>query len=63
MTDLPDFEQSLMTALRAAVEFRDDAPANPAFPASNAAELRTRFDIPLEENGRAEDKGNKPHFL
>ena len=53
MTDLPDFEQSLMTALRAAVEFRDDAPANPAFPASNAAELRTRFDIPLEENGRA----------
>ncbi|MDA9050036.1 aminotransferase class V-fold PLP-dependent enzyme [Pseudomonadales bacterium] len=52
MTDLQDFEQSLMTALRAAVTFRDEAPAIPAFPASSATELRARFDIPLDDSGR-----------
>jgi len=52
VTDLTDFEQSLTAALRAAVEFRDDAPSIPAFPPSSAAELRTRFDIPLNEAGR-----------
>jgi len=52
VTDLQDFEQSLMTALRAAVTFRDEAPAIPAFPASSATELRARFDIPLDDSGR-----------
>ena len=52
MTDLPEFEQSLLMALRAAVEFRDDAAAIPAFPTYSAAELRLAFDIDLGERGR-----------
>jgi glutamate/tyrosine decarboxylase-like PLP-dependent enzyme len=52
VSDLPEFEQSLLTALRAAVEFRDDAAAVPAFPEFSAAELRLAFDIGLSENSR-----------
>ncbi|MFT4632632.1 MAG: glutamate/tyrosine decarboxylase-like PLP-dependent enzyme [Candidatus Pseudothioglobus sp.] len=52
MTDVPEFEQSLLTAMRAAVAFRNEAAAIPAFPKYSAVELRLAFDIDLGESGR-----------
>lgn len=52
MTDLPEFELSLLTALHAAVEYRADGHETPAFPTHSAADLRLAFDIDLGENGR-----------
>jgi len=51
--NLLDFEQSLLTAVRAAVAFRGEGPKIPAMPTSSADELRARFNRPLDEDGRS----------
>ena len=53
MPNLLDFEQSLLTAVRAAVAFRGEGPKIPAMPTSSADELRARFNRPLDEDGRS----------